>query len=256
MSTADPTPDWLTPAPRRRRIREFASARGTNVQRPSALEVVGELLLAAGLLVLLFVAYLMVWTDVAANATHERLIEDITWATEPLPAAPTEAPTTVPEVDPTAHLFEQGTTIAVLRVPRFGADYVQPISEGTDKRTILDVLGIGHYPDSAQPGQVGNFALAAHRTTYGKPFNRAGELVEGDELIVDTPEARFVYKVTSHEIVTPDRIDVIAPEPGEPGVEPTNRWITLTTCHPMFSARQRLIVHGVLDSWTPKEITH
>ena len=47
------------------------------------------------------------------------------------------------------------------------------------------------------------------------------------------------------------QVDVIAPVPGDPGATPTERFITLTTCHPMFSARERFIVHGTLDYWAP-----
>ena len=118
---------------------------------------------------------------------------------------------------------------------------------------MLDVLGIGHYEGTAMPGGVGNFAVAGHRTTYAKPFNRIAELQVGDPLVVRTTDnIWYVYRVTS----TRDRrarrtSQVIAPVPGDPGATPTERMITLTTCHPMFSARERFIVHGVLDYWAP-----
>lgn len=101
------------------------------------------------------------------------------------------------------------------------------------------------------PGALGNFAISAHRTTYGKPFNRIAELKDGDYLIVQTKDAWFVYRMTSHEIVKPTDVRVIAPMPNEPGADPDNHYITLTTCHPMFSAAERYVVHGVLEYWSP-----
>jgi len=103
----------------------------------------------------------------------------------------------------------------------------------------------------AMPGDIGNFAVAGHRTTFGKPLNRVAELEIGDPLIVWTPDTWYVYRVTETLIVLPTQVEVIAPVPGRPGAVPTERMITLTTCHPMFSARERFIVHGVLDYWAP-----
>jgi sortase A len=117
---------------------------------------------------------------------------------------------------------------------------------------VLDTLGIGHYPGTAMPGQVGNFALAAHRVTSGKPFNAIADLQVGDALVVETAVGWYIYRVTETTIVLPTETSVIAPVPGQPGVEPTSAMITLTTCHPMFSTRQRFVVHGVLESTSPR----
>ena len=103
------------------------------------------------------------------------------------------------------------------------------------------------------PGAVGNTAFAGHRTTYGAPLPRIDELKAGDPLVVESAAAWYVYRVTETRIVTPDQVDVISPVPGEPGAEPTRRMLTLTACHPRFSARQRYIVHGELVSWQPRE---
>lgn len=216
--------------------------------------VVGELLITAGVLLGLFVVWQLFWTDVVAERAHDEIVQDLGWARtgevvpapEPVETSPERrdaAP--VPEVQPHA------TTFATLSVPRWGPDYVQPISEGVTRRDVLDVLGIGRYPGTAMPGEIGNFAIAAHRTTYGKPFNRVAELQTGDPLVVQTQDTWYVYRVTSAQIVLPQDVQVIAPVPNEPGVEPTTAMITLTTCHPMFSARERFIVHGELDYWMP-----
>jgi sortase A len=142
-------------------------------------------------------------------------------------------------------------TFATLTVPRWEGEPAHPVSQGTDRATVLDVLGIGHYENTAMPGDVGNFALAGHRTTYSKPFYRIAELQPGDALVVGTPDTWYVYAVTSTEIVSPDQVEVIAPVPGDPQAVPTERMITLTSCHPLYSDRQRYIVHGVLKYWMP-----
>jgi len=225
--------------------------------------VLGEVLITLGVLLALFVVWQLYWTDVVAERAQDQVVQDLGWArtgdggrgqdappaaapTEPAPdeAAPDGAP---PVLAPPPH----ATTFATLSVPRWGPRYVQPISEGVTRADVLDVLGIGHYPGTAMPGEVGNFALAAHRVTYGKPFNRIEELQLGDPLVVQTPDAWFVYRVTSSQIVLPQDVQVIAPVPDQPGVEPTQAMITLTTCHPMYSARERYIVHGELDYWVP-----
>jgi sortase A len=113
-------------------------------------------------------------------------------------------------------------------------------------------VGPGHYPGTALPGQVGNFAVAGHRATHGNGFMRLNELVPGDLVVVEVQDAWLTYRVTGHEVVDPSDVSVIAPVPGDPGVPPTQPLITLTTCDPWYSAAHRLIVHGKLQSVTPK----
>jgi sortase A len=221
--------------------------------------VVGELLITAGVLLGLFVVWQLFWTDVVAERAHDEIVQELGWArtadgvpdADPAPAAPEDSSPERRDAAPVLPEQPHATTFATLSVPRWGPDYVEPISEGVTRRDVLDVLGIGRYPGTAMPGEIGNFAVAAHRTTYGKPFNRVAELQVGDPLVVQTQDAWYVYRVTSSQIVMPEDVQVIAPVPDEPGVEPTEAMITLTTCHPMFSARERFIVHGELDYWMP-----
>lgn len=220
----------------------------------------GELFITAGLVLLLFVAWQLWWTDVEANReqaqTTDRLIQD--WGdgaratTPPAEAAADSGPP--PDLPQAA----AGEAFAILRIPSFGPQWQErPIVQGT----TLDLLegGVGHYTDpeivpggSVMPGGIGNFALAGHRVTYGRPFFRIDELKPGDPLIVETADNWYVYRMRSSTIVTPDRVDVVAPVPEQPGVEPTERLMTLTACHPRYSARQRYIVYAVMESWQPK----
>jgi sortase A len=97
------------------------------------------------------------------------------------------------------------------------------------------------------PGEVGNVVLSGHRTTYGAPFARFGELVPGDLVVLETRDRWVSYTVTGSEIVTPTAIEVTYPVPGQLGATPTEQLLTLTTCHPKYSARQRLIVSALLS---------
>ncbi|MCZ7534967.1 MAG: class E sortase [Acidimicrobiia bacterium] len=85
------------------------------------------------------------------------------------------------------------------------------------------------------PGQIGNAAIAGHRTTYGAPFNRLDELEAGDFILTQSLVGEYVYVVTELLVVAPTEVSVVADTPGEP-------WLTLTTCNPEFSARERLVV--------------
>ncbi|OLT37882.1 hypothetical protein BJF79_28710 [Actinomadura sp. CNU-125] len=139
---------------------------------------------------------------------------------------------------------------ARIRVPAFGPSYRYTVVEGVGVADLRK--GPGHYPGSAGPGKVGNMAIAGHRTTYGGPFERNGELERGDEILVDTATTTYVYTVTKHIVVRPSRTDVVAPVPGKPGAAPRKAMLTLTTCHPKFSAAYRLVVFAELADRDPR----
>ena len=201
----------------------------------------GELCITLGVLLLLFVAWQLWWTDVESDRAQlatTRSLEQ-TWQRE-LRAPSTTAKPVVRKVKD----VPMGDAFALIRVPRFGADYVRPIVAGTELSVLED--GIGHYDDTAGPGEVGNFSLAGHRVTYGKPFNRIAELQPGDPIVIETRTTWYVYRMVSSSIVSPLQVDVVAPVPTRPGVVPTQRMMTMTACHPQFSARQRYVVFSQL----------
>ena len=193
--------------------------------------LVGELMITAGAFLLLFVGWQLWWTDVTSDAD-----------------AATAVSTLQGDFDDPAWVQPRhvalGDAFAIVRIPRFGSGFARPLYEGTGH----DVLqrGIGHYQGTAMPGAVGNFAMAGHRTTYGKPFNRIDELVDGDTIVVETKANWFVYRVTGHQIVAPTQISVLLPVPDEPDAEPTVAVLTMTSCHPEYSARERYVVHAEL----------
>lgn len=216
------------------------------------LGILGELLITAGVLIGLFVVWQLFYTDVVAERTHRQVVADTPWVA---PALEDDGiiPDSLKRTDDPPPMDYPAFTeaFATLMVPRWGEDYVKMIHEGTTRADVLDPLGIGHYEGTALPGELGNFAISAHRTTYGKPFTDIDTLVVDDALIVLTEDAWFVYRMTDWEIVQPHEVRVIAPVPNQPGMAPDGRYITLTTCHPRYSAAQRYVVHGELEYWAP-----
>ena len=215
--------------------------------------VLGELLVTAGVLTLLFVVWQLHWTDLTSGRAQAATVTSLQqqWDAAPAPTATAgAAATAAPTAPATARAVDEtpptGDAFAILHVPRFGEDYAVPVVEGTGTEELKE--GIGHYADAALPGEVGNFAIAGHRVTYGKPFHLIADLQEGDAVVVATATQWFTYRVRSHEVVSPKQVSVIAPVPGRPGETPTEAWLTMTACHPMHSARQRYVVHAQLES--------
>ncbi|MBF8185612.1 class E sortase [Nonomuraea sp. K274] len=198
------------------------------------LRAMGEISITAGLILMLFCAYLL-WGTGAYTQSRQLLLQRELQARE------------------RGHLerIELGKAVALLRIPRLGRDYEYAVVEGVDAEHLKS--GPGHYPDSAMPGQIGNFVVSGHRTTYAAPFNEIDDLERDDEIVVEAREARYTYRVTSQDIVEPDEIDVLAPVPGKPDIRPIRAFITLSTCHPEYSAAQRLIVYGVLKTTEPRK---
>jgi sortase A len=202
--------------------------------------VLGELLITAGVVVLLFVAYQLVWTNVAAdraaNANSDAL--ERTWS---------QRAADDPEFDLP---LKNGEAFALLRIPRLGDNYRVPIVEGV---TLDDLAqGVGHYPETALPGEVGNFSVAGHRATNGEPFAYLDQVDKGDLVVVETGSTWYTYQVTDEYIVAPTQVDVIAPVPNEPGAVPRKRLMTMTTCNPRWDSYERLIFHAKLVEELPK----
>ncbi len=140
-----------------------------------------------------------------------------------------------------------GEGLTRLRIPEIGVDVL--VVEGTTPAALR--AGAGHYPGTPLPGEEGNVGIAGHRTTYGRPFNRLDELRPGDTLTLETPLAVHTYTAlpafAGHDnpwVVSPDDVGVVGQQPGP-------HLLTLTTCHPKGSARQRLVMRFELVSSAP-----
>jgi sortase A len=224
------------------------------------LSVIGELFLTAGVISFLFLGWQLWLNDIiVGNEQRSNAIELVDqWRAEGSPTVPT-----VPGAEDTdygdpvvASAPRPGAAFATLYVPRFGDDYVRVIGEGVGLTSVLNNprLGVGHYPDTQLPGEVGNFAVAAHRTTYGAPFNKIADLRVGDKIYVQTRDGWYTYGFRTLEYVRPTGVGVLEPVPQAPGTPALDRVITLTSCNPMFSAAERIIAYGVLEHWQPASV--
>jgi sortase A len=214
------------------------------------LGAIGRACITAGVLILLFVVYQLWGTGIREAQAQDRLENEFeerladsgvdsgvldgaegtdggTGSTDP------EAPT--PAVGPPPPPPADGDAMAHIRIPAIGVDKI--VVEGVEVADLKH--GPGHYPDSPLPGQPGNAAIAGHRTTYGAPFNRLDELEAGDEILITTLQGAFRYEVREQLIVSPDQVEVLD-DFGD------NR-LTLTACHPKYSAQQRIVIVASLQ---------
>ncbi len=234
----------------------------------------GRILISLGLLIFAFVAY-QLWGTGIQHAQHQNKLKSefealLARAPAPLPppsavitlvpGSPAAAPTTVPATgdsqpatstppttdplvvapDPVAApalpAIGLGDPIAFLEIPSIGVREV--IVAGV--RTEDLQKGVGHFPASPMPGQPGNAALAGHRTTNGQPFINIDKVKPGDEIIVTTLQGRYVYRMTGQQVVKPSDGQVVANQPDK-------KMLTLTSCTPKYSAKQRIVVTADLD---------
>lgn len=132
--------------------------------------------------------------------------------------------------------LQEGDALTRIKIPSLNVDTV--VVEGTGASALR--AGAGHYPATPLPCEIGNVAIAGHRTTYGKPFANLDRMSAGDVITLETPVGSCTYELTGKPfIVSPRDLSVVADTPGE-------ATLTLTTCHPKGSAAQRLIVKAKL----------
>ena len=227
------------------------------VRRGLITGVLGRVILGAGVLILLFVAYQLWGTGIAESHSQSvlrqrleaQLHHEATARRRRPPTTTTRRrrrrPTTAgsgdqPTVGPSIAAPDDGNPVGLLRIAKIGLDKV--IVQGTSTNDLRQ--GPGHYPGTPLPGEAGNAAIAGHRTTYGAPFYNLDELVPGDLIVITTVQGTFTYSVTGTVIVSPNDTSVVD--------DTTFPELTLTTCNPRFSASQRLVVHARVDHARPR----
>jgi sortase A len=222
----------------------------------------GRVLIGAGVVVLLFVAY-QLWGTGFREAASQRSLRaqfERQVSTPPTPPsssvdAPAAADATVegapagattstrpppdPHAVPAPPPADPGDPVAVLRIPKLDLDKV--VVEGTDVASLRK--GPGHQPGTATLGQPGNAVIAGHRTTYGAPFYRLDELEPGDAIVVEVAAGELRYTVTGSQVVEPTDLWILDPTADDR--------LTLFTCTPRYSAAQRLVVTASLDGPPP-----
>jgi sortase A len=220
---------------------------------------IGQTLITGGLIVLLFVVYEVYITNYFAHREQSKVhnaLEQV-WANgrDPL-GLPGAGGVGIP----------LGEGIANIYIPRLGRDFAFTIVQGSTVPTDAELeKGPAHYRDTALPGGVGNFSVAGHRVGKGEPFLNLDQVKAGDMVIIETKTSWFVYQVLGkngdlsqpdangvpgREIVSPSDGNVLLPVPDHPNqpAKATDRYLTMTTCHPKFTATQRMVVHAALVS--------
>ena len=199
--------------------------------KTSKLLVFGELLVSFGILVGLFAVYEVFIQDEVVAAAQTNLAKEYGQTAEKQKFV---------NPDKAKNL---GDIFGRMYVPRFGSEWTRLVAEGTRWHPVLNEIGIGHYDNSALPGEVGNFAVAAHRGGFGGAFKNIHRLVEGDRVYLETNGYWYVYKYLQTKIVEPEDISVIDPVPAElDGSHVGGKYLTMTSCTPIFVNTQRIIV--------------
>jgi sortase A len=207
------------------------------VKRKLSKKFLGYILLSVAIYAAAVIVYRLVWTNhVAEQEVKAKTIsirED--WNT--------------PSVESPNNLSEG---FGFTYIPRLrDSAWELPISQGVESAQ-LDT-GIGHYPQSAKPGESGNFALAGHRSGHGEPFANFELLKAGDRVVIETEEKWFIYVLESDALVRPEELWVIDPNPGGLANKVgTDKLLTLVTCTPKYGTTGRWVWWGYLVEELPK----
>ena len=206
----------------------------------------GSSLIVLGLLMFLFVGYQLWGTGIeeaqSQNSLENRFSEIAVTTTAPPPTSISpsvaEPAVTTTLAPPEPIVIKEGDPMAIIELPTIGVSkFVVAGVETADLKK-----GPGHYPGTPFPGELGNASIAGHRTTYGEPFRHLDDLNIGDPIIItDLLGRKFTYLVSNQQVVGASDSWVVAT------TDRTKAVLTLTTCHPEFSAKQRLIISAELD---------
>ena len=214
--------------------------------------VFGWTLIWSGALVFGYIGWQLFVTDWLNAGVQAEAAEAISLDSD---ADPDEVPDAVPDAVSVDDMFEEerpeglpdfvsryhedpvavGEPFGLLTIPAIDLEELV-VFEGVDRQTLKN--GPGHMPNTPLPGQPGNAVISGHRTTYGRPFFDFDQLAIGDRVELDTAIGTHVYEIRDIAVVLPTDVWVVDPRPGG--------WLTMTTCEPKFSARQRLVVWAEL----------
>lgn len=206
----------------------------------------GELLVTFGVLVCLYLTYLLWWSNVTADQKVRQNSATLLhrWsATAPRGAAPSDE-------------VASGQGFGFLYIPALGPDYRALIMQGTDRTRVLNTGAVGHYtvPASALPWDpVGNFAVAGHRDGHGMIFRDLDRLRPGDRVYVQSEYGWFIYRLDREAASVPvSDVGAVAPVPRGSGYTRPGRYLTLTTCTPIYVDSHRLVWWGSLVGQSPR----
>lgn len=215
--------------------------------------VVGELLITAAVFIALFAVWQLYYTSYKVEAPRQERIAHFAQQHAPKIVKIGEKRTDDP---PAIQKPGWSAEYGILHVPSW--DWMRiSVTEGIDDVSLANGNST-HYEDSAQPGEIGNFSVAAHRRTYGDNFRWIDRLKEGDKVVVEAENSYYVYTFKWNQIVSAydeDNYRVVSPVINDSTrlEVPTERWMTMTTCHPEWGNYERFIAHLKFEYWTPKD---
>lgn len=225
----------------------------------SVIGVSGEILITAGVVVLLFLGWQVWWNSLISNAQQTRAATEQSqrWIRDaqksPKPSESTPTPTTDAQDPPVMQPVADYQPFAVIYIPALGSTWRRVIRQTVDVNQVLNSFtsGVGHYPGTAMPGQIGNFAIAGHDTGWGNAFINLQNLQLGDDVYVQTAQGWYTYQFRNGEYVQPTQVDVLLPVPQDPTAKATTRLMTITTCNPRYHGVERYVAYATFDSYQP-----
>ncbi|WP_345024992.1 class E sortase, partial [Streptomyces sedi] len=231
-----------------RRKAAKAAAKAAKQTGTAISNVIGELFITTGVLLLLFVVYQLWWTNFEARAHANKQASEL----EERWDSGGEG-----EENRDPGVFSAGEGFAILYLPTL--DVRVPVAESVDPASVLDNGMVGHYTEedglpTAMPwDEEGNFGLAGHRNTHGEPFRYINNLEPGDPIVIETESTYYTYEMRSRlDSTSPSNVEVLDPVPDQGGFTDPGRYVTLTTCTPEFTSTYRLIVWGELAEESPR----
>jgi sortase A len=224
---------------------EAAAPRQAGWTRP--VSVLGELLITLGVVIALFVVYELWWTNITADQQTRQNSAALLRKWDAAPPAAQPAP---------SDAIAAGQSFGFLYIPAFGTGWRALIMQGTDRYKELNTGAVGHYTDPASAfpwDPTGNFAVAGHRDGHGMIFRDLDQLAPGDKVYVETQYGWYVYQLDREAAsVSMGDVGAVTPIPAGSGYTAPGRYITMTTCTPIYVDSSRMIWWGHLVEQTPR----
>lgn len=218
------------------------------IKLDKVLEITGELLITAGVILGLFAFWQVFISDAITGNDQTSIAENY----QPAPEATSNA-SNAPEnllVDVGA-VSKEGDNFAKIYIPGLSMKWERIIGEGT-RWAVLNTVGVGHYTKTQMPGEVGNFAVAGHRGGFGGSFKNIDKLEKGDKAWIQTNDGWYVYRYLQTKIVLPTDVGVLKKVPQFlDGAKAGGKYFTMTSCEPIFVNTHRIIAWFELEAVFP-----
>lgn len=218
--------------------------------------------MTAGMFVLIFLGWHVWFNDLVQGAAQDKASASLSQEWQTAPVSGVEFDRSMGTSDgvfiavkpPILERAKDAEAFAAVIIPRFGHKYVRTIAETVDVETVLNNINtsVGHYSSSNQLGEIGNFAIAGHRTTVGAAFGSVDRLRVGDRIYIETELGWYIFRFRNLEFVYPSEVTVLNPVP-QTTIEAKERILTITTCHPKLSAAERFVAYSVFESFVSRE---